>query len=326
MWGERTDIAAFGGDPTKVTIWGESAGANSVGTQLIVYGGRDDKLFRAAISQSGAPSTYMRYQTPDDWQPFYDAIVEAANCTASKDTLACLRTVPTVELYDIFNNETIVPAHTLAGLTGPQFVQVIDDDFVHESATTQLEEGRFVKVPYIIGGNMDEGTSFAVKGIDTDEQFLAQVASWGLDNRTSDVFAALYPDIPAIGIPPTMTGPPPSGFGAQYKRVAAFQGDVNIHAPRRLANQMWAAHNTTSYTYLFNAISPGVDPLKGANHGSEVAYVFDNMETLKINTTNGFSELADKMSKRWVSFVTTLDPNYPGSEFCPHQMACRRKY
>lgn len=50
-----------------VTIWGESAGANSVGTQLIAYGGRDDHLFRAAISESGAPSTYDRYQTPADW-------------------------------------------------------------------------------------------------------------------------------------------------------------------------------------------------------------------------------------------------------------------
>ncbi|KAJ1563703.1 hypothetical protein HK405_001090, partial [Cladochytrium tenue] len=49
----QENIAYFGGDPSKVTIWGESSGALSVGKQLIAYGGRDDGLFRGAIMQSG---------------------------------------------------------------------------------------------------------------------------------------------------------------------------------------------------------------------------------------------------------------------------------
>ncbi|KAE8307788.1 Alpha/Beta hydrolase protein [Aspergillus transmontanensis] len=308
----QENIDAFGGDPSQVTIWGESAGGNSVGTQLIAYGGRDDGLFRAAISESGSPSTYIPYQTPEKWQPYYDAVVDAANCSSASDTLQCLRTIPTDILISIFNNSTIIPAHTLTGIEGPQFVQVIDGDFIQESATLQLEQGKFVRVPYLIGGNTDEGTSFAVRNIDNDEQFREVVSNWGLDNATVDILAALYPDIPQIGIPAIMPGRPPAGYGKQYKRVAAFQGDVNIHAPRRLATQAWARHDVPVYSYLFNVVNNLYGPYAGANHGAEIPYVFRNAQSLgrgDHQLMKAQSQLAILMSRSWVNFVATLDPN-----------------
>jgi triacylglycerol lipase len=102
-------------------------------------------------------------------------------------------------------------------------------------------------------------------GINTDAEFQKIVTNWGFNNATAETLQALYPDIPDIGIPATMVGRPPSQYGDQYKRVAAFQGDMNIHAPRKLASQAWSVHNVSACSYVFDVITPGA-PFAGANH------------------------------------------------------------
>lgn len=69
----QENIEAFGGNSSEVTIWGESAGAFSVGFHLISYGGRDDGLFRGAIAESGNP-LYLGRPTWEKSQPYYDNV------------------------------------------------------------------------------------------------------------------------------------------------------------------------------------------------------------------------------------------------------------
>ena len=163
------NIASFGGDPTKVTIWGESEGAFSVGFHLLAYGGRDDQLFRGAVMDSGSPVFYIPLLPPQDYQSTYNELSVAAGCNASTDSLQCLREVPFEDLNTIFSN-----APELWGAFSP----AEDGDFIQGQGSDLLSSGDFVHVPIIIGTNTDEGTYFASqpptpKNISTDAEFTA---------------------------------------------------------------------------------------------------------------------------------------------------------
>jgi len=258
----QENIAAFGGDRSRVTIMGESAGGWVVSALLLAYNGRDDKLFSGAIAQSGPPARIQALPTVEDWEPVIANISSRVGCADAESVLDCLRTVPSKELSDVFNSTRS------AGLG-----VVIDGDFVVDAPATQLERGDFVPVPFLIGSNSDEGISGA--RINTTAQFLNNIVNtYKVDNGTAQDLAILYPDVPAIGLPATVKGRPAASRGLQLKRVSALATDVGQGAPRRLTVQLWAKQGVPAYSYRFNVIVNGLDASIGVPHFQEVAFVF----------------------------------------------------
>jgi triacylglycerol lipase len=135
-------------DLGQVTIMGESAGGWSVGVQLLAYNGRDDKLFARAISESGSIGFVAPYGTFESWAPIIANISAGVGCQNSTHLLDCLRAVPVQQLNAVINSTATVGAVYFAN---------IDGDLVTKAAATQLQEGNFVRVPFLLGTNTDEG-------------------------------------------------------------------------------------------------------------------------------------------------------------------------
>ena len=277
--------------------------------QLTAYRGRDDHLFRSAILQSGNPIFYSAQRGSNASQAAFNTVVSQVGCSSASDKIQCLRETPFATLNATMNG-------TLSSTGG--FAPVTDGDFIQDYGSVQLSRGEFVKVPIIVGTNSDEGASFAPTGINTTAQFQAALAANGLPVALQNIILQAYPDDLSTNVIQALVDQRPAArFGQQFRRAATYTGDQLFIAPRRQTTTSWARHNATAYAYRFNADQAGFAPELAVSHFKEIGFVFDNIAGVgfrpDIRPFEGkpqrYVELAEFVSRTWVSFVHDLDPN-----------------
>ncbi|NXT00798.1 ACES Acetylcholinesterase, partial [Jacana jacana] len=319
----QTNVEAFGGDPGAVTLFGESAGAASIGLHLLSPPSRP--LFRRAVLQSGSPNGPWVTVGAAEGRRRAATLGTLVGCGGGAsggaplnetELLGCLRAKTPLELVE--QEAAVLPQQ---GIFRFAFVPVVDGDFLADTPEALLGGGEALEEPpgapqveVLLGAVQDEGTYFLVYG----------VPGFGKDNESLISREEFLGGV-RLGVPQA-NELAAEAVVLQYtdwldqdnpvknrEALDDIVGDHNVVCPLMHFAQRWAEKGGKVYAYLFDHRASNLlwPPWMGVPHGYEIEFVFGQPLNPNLNYTEEEEKLSRRIMRYWGNFARTGDPNEP---------------
>uniref|UniRef100_A0A3Q3WB44 Carboxylic ester hydrolase n=1 Tax=Mola mola TaxID=94237 RepID=A0A3Q3WB44_MOLML len=307
------NVAAFGGDPSQVTLFGESAGSASVG--LHVLSPVSNSLFQKAVMQSGAPiASWVTINLTEAWNRS-TKLGTAVGCSTSDPAKmeACLQQVNVTTIAKAQNGVL-----TNGALSDIPFLPVIDGVFLPDTVDVMLNNDSLPKKDVLLGLNLDEGSYFLVYGVPgfsistesliTRDEFLTgvDVILRHAHNVTKETAIFHYTD----------WKDEKNGTKNRDSLISLLSGFMFFCPVQRFAYR-YSEIGGNSFLYVFkhrSSVNPWPEWM-GVMHGYEIEFVFGR----PLNASLGYTEKEVNMSRRimqhWGRFARTGNPGFSGDEW-----------
>lgn len=288
----QKNIHRFGGDPKRVTIFGESAGGLSVHAQMASPGAKG--LFHRAIIQSGAYA--LAHPTQQQWEMV--GLGRAAAMGCADQSAACLRSLGVEQIL----------AHQDIGEVG--WLPVVDGTVLPKTMKDAFGRGEFHRVPVIQGTTRDEYSLFTALSFEmagnpvTAENYVASISQLGIPAEAAPLVAAFYPL---------------TAYASPASALTAVGTDA-LFACNSLSAIKTLSRFVPTFGYEFNdphapqGILPPASFPYGAYHSSELQYLFGTGgQPHGVMLSRDQKKLSTAMVRYWTSFAKHGTPNLTGA-------------